>query len=167
MKALFRISLCAGVLSALLVGGGYARPQWASRLGFDFHELATLRQRLAENRRRSEALDRWGAILARNLLAREEILQALREQRINLLEAATQFRDLNRALPEPGMEFFRRSYEGETDEERFCRQVITFARHDLMHYPEAVLTAERLEAELSDHLRNGPIRFEGIDTPQW
>ena len=78
---------------------------------------------------------------------------------VTLLEAAIRFRDLNERAPNFSWEHFRRHVSGATDEERCCRQVIQFASRRLGDSPGRNRAMSRLEDDLQDCLRRGPIRL--------
>jgi hypothetical protein len=105
-------------------------------------------------------LDDRAAVLRTRLAARDRILQAVHSRRLTLVEAAALFRDLNRSDPNFPWNDFRWYYAGATDDERHCRQIIdnAAAALDLPANEAAALTA-RLEAELQEHLRYGPVRL--------
>jgi hypothetical protein len=105
-------------------------------------------------------LDARAAVLRTRLAARYRILQAVHSRRLTLVEAAALFRDLNRSDPNFPWHAFRSYYAGATDDERHCREIIDNAAEALDLPPAEIgaLTA-RLEAELQEHLRYGPLRL--------
>jgi hypothetical protein len=84
--------------------------------------------------------------------ARKEILQDVVAGRLTLLQAADQFKGLNERHPEC-MTAVRSAYDGGSDEERLCRQVIAGVEELLADRPpsEAASIIARLEAQLHDH----------------
>jgi hypothetical protein len=88
--------------------------------------------------------------------ARREILEDVVAGRMTLLQAADQFKGLNERHPE-SMTAVRFTYDGGTDEERLCRQVIAGVQGLLDDRPpsEAAPIIARLEAELHDHFGEG------------
>jgi hypothetical protein len=114
----------------------------------------------------AEALDRLGKLDRERKETdvanrrREEVLGAVIEGRCSLPEAAAHFGELNRSMSGFHWENFRRFYPGASDGERYCRQVIRHVACRLEGRPdqgEAVV--RRLEAELEECLRRGPVRL--------
>src|SRR5215475_8963312 len=68
---------------------------------------------------------------------RQKVVAAVIAARMTLTEAAALFRDLNRSSRSFSLDLFRRSFDGATDEERHCRQVIASVRSQLELYPGA------------------------------
>ena len=159
MKNLFRFSLCAGLLSALVVGGSYACPRLTSQLGLNVAELVDLQNRLEESLRRAEELDQLSRIVYQNVLKREQVIDKVRDQELDLVGAAARFRDITRAMPADHLKFLRDAYPYPTVEESYCQQVIHYLRSEAVYHPEAAATADKLEAELDHRLRNGPIEL--------
>jgi hypothetical protein len=96
----------------------------------------------------------------RRLECRDRVIRSLLRGRLQLLEAAALFRALAHEPPEFCWEAFRSVHPGSTDDERFCWQVIAFARAVLSDNPgqaDEVLT--QLDAELREHLCRGPFRL--------
>jgi hypothetical protein len=88
--------------------------------------------------------------------ARRETLEALVAGRLTLLQAASRFKGLNERPPEC-MTAVRSTYEGASDEERLCRQVIAGVRGLLEDLPpsESASIIARLESELHAHFAEG------------
>jgi hypothetical protein len=86
------------------------------------------------------------------------------EGRLSLLRAAARFRDLSARPPAFNWEDFRRTYPGDSDDERHCREVIKFVRQGVQLRPGAdPAVADRLEAELRGLLEHGDLRLPGPD----
>jgi hypothetical protein len=156
MKQLFRCSVGAGVMCALIAGGSSACPRWSARVGLNPTEwLATLQQ-LAQEHRREEMLTGQGQQAVRRLTAKTQVLMDLRDHRLTLLEAAARFRNLESPTSGHYLEWSRLYEPGQTDEERWCRQVIRFLRG---HGGELAALAGPFEAELNDHLARGSLHL--------
>jgi hypothetical protein len=160
MKQLLRCSVGAGVMCAVIAGGSSACPRWSARVGLSPIEwLATLHQ-LAEERRREEMLTGQAQQAVWRLTAKTQVLMDLRDHRLTLLEAAARFRDLDSPTSGHYLEWSRLYERGQTDEERWCRQVIRFLRG---HGAELAALADPFEAELTDHLARGSLRLPGVE----
>jgi hypothetical protein len=159
MKTLFCFSLAVSLFGALVAGGSYACPRLSARLGLNLTEWLDVRQRLEHERRRSETLARQGQLMWRILEAKFEIVEELRDGRLNLTEAAARFRDLKNPEIDPHGTLFRLLYKGQSNDERWCRQVIGFVRGGSSNEPSLSPVADRLEAELAQDLARGQLRL--------
>jgi hypothetical protein len=124
------------------------QPEWGRDLGLDMLRATLLvndqpcsDQQLAEMERCHQALDRR---INKKICVTVKLLDG----RITLFEAAALFRRLNeeypRFPPDPG-------FKGDTEEERLCQQVITWAYGQMrIRYPEM---ADEFEARLKAELR--------------
>jgi hypothetical protein len=111
---------------------------------------------------RSRRLDEQLRVASCRSTEEERLAQDVAAGRLGLVEAAGRFRDLAAEDPVLNPEAFRRTYPGDTDEERYCRQVIRFVQLSLGEQPGAdPAVAGRLEAELQDRLRRGGLRLPG------
>jgi len=98
-------------------------------------------------------------------LARRRALgRAVAEGRMALVEAAARFAAVDRLPPEVRADLARRQYPGASDEERYCRDVISWAVRELAPDDpcEAVALRGRLEAELERRLRDG-LRLPAVE----
>jgi hypothetical protein len=121
---------------------------------------------VAEEAERMERIERQRVETDRALRARDEVLTAVIEGRCSLQEAAGHFWELNRSMSAFQWPSFRRAYPGATDAERCCRHVIRHVALRLEEEParrDAVV--RRLEAELAECLRCGPLRLPGVEEP--
>ena len=159
MKTLFRLSLCTSLFGALLAGGSYACPRLSARLGLNLSEWLEAQQQLEYEYRRSESLHHQGQIVRQSLEAKFQVVEELHEGRLTLHEAAAQFRDLHHPENDPNRELFRLLYKGQSDDERWCRQVISFVRGGSADKPDLLPVADQLEAELAVDLARGPLHL--------
>lgn len=104
-------------------------------------------------------------ILQRIQLKRH-LARELAQGRLTLLEAAARFRDLSRGLPEEARAYFRDTYPGHSDAERYCRQVIRCVEGEIdriveedlhLRHPEADAILARLRHDLEQHLDAGTL----------
>ena len=158
MKLLFRCSMGTGVLAALLMGGNHACPTWTARVGLDrMTDWLDVHLQLAQEHHRGEILDGQVQRTLQSLQARIRVVEDLGAHRLTLLEAAARFRDLDGLASASDLEWSRRVDPGQTDEERWCRQVIRFVRGHYRDRP--VLLAAQLEVELAGHLAEGTLHL--------
>ena len=123
----------------------------------------TYREVAAESER-LEKLERDKAVAFATIRRRAEVRDAVIAGRCPLPEAAAHFAELNRRMPGFKWELFRQYYPGATDGERCCRHVIRHVACHLEDRPDhGAAVVRRLEAELEECLRRGPIRLPGVD----
>jgi anaerobic glycerol-3-phosphate dehydrogenase len=103
------------------------------------------------------------AVLQR-LRMRMRVVRELAVGKMNLLEAAAWFRDLNKTLPEAGRKAQEVCLPAASTEERCCRQVISWLRNHVEDGNNSVPAAspDCLERQLEEHLRCGPLRLPVI-----
>jgi hypothetical protein len=100
-----------------------------------------------------QRLDDIDSLLTDRIAAKQQLATEAAGGRRSLLDAAERFRELDRQSPRFDPEVLRLSTAGDTDEERYCRQVIRFVRAMLEAREDPDLTPlRRLEAELRDYL---------------
>jgi hypothetical protein len=162
MNPFSRLVLLTFLSLGLAVVVGAVLPGVAASIGLDFRDLPELQRQLEEGQRtRAELESREAEVLAR-LDTKEQIVTDLLAGRLTLLTAAARFHALTANVP-GAVRYLRFCYEGRSDEERYCRQVISWVRTEalVMAPPEVTrVTLRRLEAELQQHLDSGePITF--------
>lgn len=110
---------------------------------------------------RGRDLERQRQVALRRMQARLQIVEELAAGRMDLLEAAGRFRDLNETLPEFSREVLHRYFPGASEEERYCRQVLAWVDSELTHRDArlASATTGRLERQLEEYLRRGGPRL--------
>jgi hypothetical protein len=159
MKTLFRLSVGAGLLSALFACATYVYPTWSARLGLNLTAWLNGQQDLAEACQRRETLGQQTRLVQQDLEAKSQVIEDLRNDRLTLLEAAARFRDMGHSCLDPDGALFRQSYAGQTDAERWCRKVISYMRAVSPAQTDGASRADQLEVELSQHLAQGPLHF--------
>ena len=159
MKTLFRLSVGAGLLSALLACAAYVYPTWSARLGLNLTPWLEAEQDLEQARRRRETLNEHTRLVQQDLEAKSRVIEDLRNDRMTLLEAAARFRDMGHSCLDRDGALFRQSYAGQTDAERWCRKVIAYMRDLSRAHTDGASRADQLEADLSRHLAQGPLQL--------
>ena len=147
----------------LLLAGLAALAPWAGRLLRHAWQDDAIEREAAH---RAE-LERRGVLGLARLARKREIAQALAGGRMPLLEAAARLGALNRMAPEVPWRLYRDAHPGASDEERFCREAISWAESELPEDDpcEAAAVLGRLEAELDRHLRGGGPRLPEVAEP--
>jgi hypothetical protein len=112
---------------------------------------------------RGDETEQVRAILDR--IARKSlVVEDLVAGRLTLLQAASHFRALNLEPPPLRRDVYHYADRGDTDEERYCREVIDWVQ---MHLEEtdpclSLATSARLVDELEKHLRRGRLRLPAV-----
>ena len=112
-----------------------------------------------EEARHSRIMDEQVHALVLRIRSKSHITDEVIASRLSLLEAAAQFRILNRMPPSVSEEQARSQFAGDTEEERLCREVIHWVA-TAMRESEPFLSAAvyvHLESQLNDHLQRGPL----------
>ncbi|HZY87597.1 MAG TPA: hypothetical protein VFE78_22350 [Gemmataceae bacterium] len=149
------VALLAALVLTSAGAGPYDRGPWGRTTPY---------RAVAEEAERLQNLEREREETFVALRRRAEVMDAVIEGRCSLPEAAADFWELNRSMSAFHWENFRRFYPGATEGERCCRHVIRHVACRLEDAPdrgEAVV--RRLEAELEECLRRGPVRLPGVD----
>ena len=161
MSWITRVLSCALTAAAVLLAALFLTHSGA---GCYDRGRTTPYRAVAEEAERLEKLERERAEIFAAIRRRAEVRDAVIEGRCPLPEAAAHFWELNRGMPGFKWDLFRQFYPGATEGERCCRHVIRHVACHLEDRPgrgEAVV--RRLEAELAECLRRGPIRLPGVD----
>jgi hypothetical protein len=104
--------------------------------------------------------------ILRRATAKQRLAVEVVEGRLPLVEAAMGFRDLDEQPPPFNWQGFRDSFPGASDDERHCRQVLSYVWGELQDRPDAdPALLGRLEAELQDLLARGDFRLPRPDAP--
>ncbi len=121
---------------------------------------------VAAEARRLEKLEREQRETERAQRGREEVMDALVAGRCSLPEAAAAFWEWNRSMSNFKWENFRRAFPAATEGERCCRHVIRHVACRLEEEPDGgAAVLRRLEAELEECLRRGPVLLPGVEEP--
>jgi hypothetical protein len=162
MTWLTRLVACALVAVLVLLGAVVLTYPNLGAPGRWPRGSATPYRTLAEEAQRLEKMQQERREIDASVRQRDEVVGAVIEGRCSLLEAAARFWELNRSLSGFQWDNFRRYYPGATDGERCCRHVIRHVYCRLMDDPDPRdRVVRRLEAELAECLRRGPIRLPG------
>jgi hypothetical protein len=134
------IALATAVAVLALVG-----PDWAKWLG----------SRRASAGAAAVEQSETSKVLLRRIAAKDEVIDRLLAGDLTLLEAAAWFRRLNADPPHLAMDYSMLA--GDSEEEKVCRQVISWVGHHLAmkaaSASEAHDVVHRLEGELQERLR--------------
>jgi hypothetical protein len=149
-----------GGLAALLVGvSAHQITNAKGGAGSWWHGLPDSPDAYSEAERLHERLCRFDGVLTARIHERKEIVDQLRDGKVDLFAAAAHFKRMNH-LPNVAQFDPLVAFRGASEDEKVCRQVINWLVAELQSQPpsqrQAVL--DRLEAELADHLaRHGKV----------
>jgi hypothetical protein len=175
MKTAPRLSLSAAVLAVAAVGVLVAFSPWAGlSSGEPGHLLHSFQasqpapslvsltgswRELEDAHQAEDELDSRLAAAQRRLETKQGILEELVAGRITLLQAGARFQALDRANPDFAWAMFRRFYQGNTDAERHCQQVIAHIGSVVTDTSMAAAVRERLEEDLQTYRSQGEVSF--------
>jgi hypothetical protein len=163
MAWITRTLSCALTAAVLLVAALVLTHSEAGHYGRGGGREAPYRT-VAGELRRLEKLEREQRETFRALQGRAEVMDALIEGRCTLPEAAVAFWEWNRSMSAFQWDNFRRAFPAATEGERCCRHVIQHVACRLEDRPGGGRdVVRRLEAELEECLRRGPILLPGVD----
>jgi hypothetical protein len=131
MKNLLRIGLLVVATVAVFAGIGLGHIDSIAQLGSEFLDGHNLGWRTRDESQLSQRLEKeCGSITSCNL-EKMAVVDELLSNEISLAQAAARFQLLDSRLPSRDEARFRAVYLGNTQEERYCRQVIAFvaSRH--------------------------------------
>lgn len=148
LKSFVACRFALAAFAAAVLGLFAAHPTWAKSLGLDVWDVPTMGEELRAGAEADRKLSDQSTEVRRRIVVKDAIIADLLARRITLVEATEQFTALNASRPEY-LEIIRLAYPGETDQEKFARNVIAFAHMRAAPDRRADLDA-RLERELQD-----------------
>jgi hypothetical protein len=155
------LNLCA----AILTGGALVFVAWGWPADDGIPSLPALLRIMQRERSRGEDLTRRLKGKTHCLLAKFQTARDVIAGRLQLLDAAAKFRELQNAVADYDWTRFREAYSGQSDDERHCRAVIGLVETELQAQPTDSTLLERLEKELQMHLERGTLRLPGAESP--
>jgi len=138
------------------VGMLAVHPTWASSIGADVWNMPSLKEELRANTEEASVLANQDDEIRHRISLKEVIIADLLANRITLAEATEQFTVMNASRPQY-MTMIRSSFPGETDQEKFARNVISFALLRVKPQERDALN-HRLEKELHLMLTGSAVR---------
>jgi hypothetical protein len=143
---------------AVPVVAAIAKPAWANSVGLDVWNLPQLHHQIEVEQERDVELNLVRSDVLQRIDAKERLMDQLLAGKLTLGEVAEQFMALDRDN-DLFLELFRRTYPGETDEERIAYNVIEYAlpRIELESFAGTITILARMEHERrqlkSEHAR--------------
>jgi hypothetical protein len=144
----------------VLGAGALVGLTWGGWLALERGSLAALLADLGTQYRREQHLDTTMQESLQRLAEQRQVAQEVLAGRLTLLQAAARFRTIRAEDSPHHRALALRHYPGASEEEWLCRLVIGFVAAELQGQPEQERACrQRLEAELRQHLRRGPLRL--------
>jgi hypothetical protein len=154
-----RLVLGVGVVLVLVGFAHWLLQTWASRMIQDLRDLPQLIWEIEEAKEHRRDLDAVAEDIFAGQAAKKRLIGELIAGRLSLLETAAGFKQVYKSRSSFVEEEYRRAWPGDSEEERYCRDVIAWVGV-LANSPEqAREVTGRLEAELKERLHSGTLRF--------
>jgi hypothetical protein len=160
VKPTARYLVTACTFGLFVAGISSARPSWAADLGLDFWNVPALKARLAEDHQLASKLSDRDDKVMRRIAVKETIIEDLVAGRIGLLDAAAEFRALN-AGRHAYVVVIRSLYPNMSDEERMCRNVISYVESFVEGDEDGRALIHRLNEDLHHIVDVGSIHLPG------
>jgi hypothetical protein len=151
MKSLGRLCIGVVVTSVLLVGWARARPGNWGGPAKDITQLPDILSQIAAEQQLGVELENQSAALHKANDTKLDVAREVLAGRMTLAQAVVCYREIHENLPIPWTSM-RKNYPGETDQERFGRNVISWAQSEATDQPEVQERLARLDAELEHFL---------------
>jgi hypothetical protein len=152
MKNVLLLAMCAALAGLAVKAAGDLSPG-SPEAGKGWSSGPTHLQMAVEEEYRRADLELLSESVVRALAAKDEVAQLLYQERMTLIEAAGRLQEINEATLSFHWLVYRRTYPGQTDEERHCREAVTLLRGYLAAQGIAECEAlTGLEAELEGYL---------------
>jgi hypothetical protein len=165
MANFLRLIFMIVMLLAVGLGAAMQQPESARDLGLDPQRLADLKSSMLSDGSAAGKIDDKDRAIVRRIYAKEGIIHELIDGRITAREAVAQFRQLNEAHgAAPGYPL----EAGDTEDERACRQIMSWAQAHSLSGPGVVSTdfIGQLAKELRRYReRNGAVLASDFATP--
>jgi hypothetical protein len=149
--------LVVGAFALASAGVGYAAPETARNLGLDYWSLPGLVAECDAATQDDAEIDARLRGIRKSIKARTEVAEQAAAGELSLLEAAARFREVT-FDDESYQGSLRKRYPGMSDDERLCRNVLSYVEASSSSGTREHLA--RLKAELNDLLKQpGGIRL--------
>jgi hypothetical protein len=152
MNALPRCLLCALAAQTLLFGMCALHFDLTERLDLNVLTVSEKERQIKQDQREMERVDVALSEVQIRIGDRERIADEVSAGRMGILEAADRFRELN-ASARPTPLTLEGRFDGDSEDERCCRQVMSWVSMRLAQKStaEAEMVSERLEEELREY----------------
>jgi hypothetical protein len=159
MIATLRLFVCAGAIALAGSMLEFAHPGWIRELATDLCALPNIRAGLYEELELGDQLEVHMSALGARAEAKQRILKDLIGERLTLVETASRFRELDKAVQSDQLERLGEAWPGRSVVERYCHQIIQTAAWELSEQPcVATVVAARLKKEFKAAAESGAFR---------
>jgi hypothetical protein len=124
MNDLLRLVAVIGAIALVICGLNEVQPNWLTEIGPALFNLSESRSHLKRENHNALRLDEKNQRALSYFAAKEQVIRDVVAGHLSLCEAAARFRDLHQSSPLCDMSSFRQFVPGDSDEDRYCRQVI-------------------------------------------
>jgi hypothetical protein len=152
MKSMGRLCIGVGVTSILLLGWAKAQPGGLAGPAGDIGQIPDILSQIAADQQLGAELESKSVALHCANDRKQDIARELLEGRMSLAEAVNRFREIHKNLPIP-WESMRKHYPGDTDNERFGRNVMSWVESEATDRPDQLEAVARLDAEFEHYLQ--------------
>jgi hypothetical protein len=162
MRQVGQSLLCVVLAFSALVAVPTLFPGPAGSAGLDFWNVPAVLDSIQQGAQLNERLEEQLQAVHERSAAKDEVAEDVAAGRLTLLEGAARFRDLDASASEGYRRGWRQLVKGASDEERYCRQVLSYLEAVLRDRPAASAAIRaRLETELRRRLEHGELRLAG------
>ncbi len=163
MSGGMRTSILAGAVVMVCCGLILMEPKEAPVLNREPVAATDVPQQLPEEADHAARLDQQGAVVRARIEFTRRVALELIAQRLRLIEAAHQLRDLDHSLapgrPDIYHVTFLKLYPGQSEDERYCQRAIHVVEGELASEPiQRRAITQRLMNELRQELQRGVLR---------
>jgi hypothetical protein len=125
MNHILRVAVVVCTVALAVCGLNEIQPDWPTEMRPAWLDLSELQSQLKRESQNARRLEKREQLVLSCIEAKRQLVEDLVGGRLTLLEAAARFRDLHRLVRNDAvMGMFRQLYPGDSDEGRYCHQVI-------------------------------------------
>ena len=158
MKKHLRFSRIVAAVALIVAAAIVLQPRVLAQANLDFWNLPKLNREIEEINEHQQELKAETDEVNRHIKIKQRLVRELAAGRLDLLEVASYFRNLN-SDHEEYMQVFRQRYAGHTDEECICLNVIEFASATLSGRPDEMAVVKWLRSEFERIRRRGVVQL--------
>jgi hypothetical protein len=151
MKIFSQVCIGVGVTGILLIGWARAKPAGWGGPAEDIGQLPDILTQIAADEQVSAELENRSTELLRANDIKRVVARDVLLGRMTLAQAVDRYREIHEHLP-ISWASMRRHYEGDTDRERWCRNVLSWVESEAGDQPNHRAALARLDLEMQRYL---------------